>query len=333
MKKRILCALIALTLIFSLFSLFACNSRSEDNGKLKILCTLFPQYDWLRNITKGSEGVELSLIIANGSDPHSYQPTAEDIMNISNCDIMVYVGGDSDKWVEEAIERSKNTELSQVVLSSLEGVTLRNVSASSHSHSHDHDHSHEHEGHSHSSVDEHLYLSLHNAIASVRSITKILCEKDTANAELYKSNAEAYINELSSLDAGFKKALNEANIAEPFMLFADRFPFVYLLSDYGISYSAAFEGCTTDVDASFDTVLRLIKEADAHSIGYIAVTETSDKALAQTVISSTKAKNQEILTLNSMQSVTKSQIEKGASYILTMAQNLEIVKKAIGIKN
>lgn len=332
MKKRILCVLLALIFLLSLFS---CNEKNENDGKIKILCTLFPQYDWLRNITKGSENVELSLLIANGSDPHSYQPTAKDIMDISNCDIIVYVGGDSDAWVEKAIERSKNTELSKVVLSSLEGVTLRNISASSHSHSHDHDHehAHDHEGHSHSSVDEHLYLSLHNAIASVESITKILCEEDLANAELYKSNAKAYINELSALDSDFLEALDSADVDEPFMLFADRFPFVYLLSDYGVSYSAAFEGCTTDVDASFDTILRLIKEADAHNVSYIAVTESSNKAIARTVASSTKTKSQEIITLNSMQAVTKSQIEDGASYLSTMSQNLAIVKKAIGITN
>ena len=117
------------------------------------------------------------------------------------------------------------------------------------------------------------------------------------------------------------------------MLFADRFPFVYLLSDYRISYSAAFEGCSADVDAGFDTVIRLIKEVDAHNAKFVAVTETSDKALARTVISSTKTKNQEIITLNAMQAVTSSQIESGTTYLSVMKDNLNAVRRAVGITN
>ena len=329
MKKRIICTLLAILLCFSLFS---CNAKKEDNGRIKIICTLFPQYDWLKNITKGSENVEVSLLIANGADPHSYQPTAKDIMNISNCDVIIFVGGDSDTWVQKAIERSKNDSITSIALMKLDGMTLQNISASSHSHDED-GHEHEHEGHSHAAFDEHLYLSLHNAISATKALCDILCKKDSANAELYKRNTEEYISKLSALDSSFKKDLTEAKSDHAFMLFADRFPFVYLLSDYGISYAAAFEGCSTDASASFDTVIRLIKEADEHNAKYIAVTEASDKALAETVRSSTKTKDQKIITLNSMQSVTKKQIEKGTTYLSVMEENLNLIRTAIGIKN
>ena len=325
MKKRLISLLLLICLTLSLFS---CTANRKEDDKLTILCTLFPQYDWLRNITEGAEGVELSLIIANGSDPHSYQPTATDIMNISNCDVLVYLGGDSDMWLREALERSNNENITKVALSELDGITLREISASSHSHE---GHEHSHEGHEHSSVDEHLYLSLKNASVATKGLADALSAKDPENAELYAKNAEAYIEKLEGMGAEFESSLASLDEESRFMLFADRFPFVYLLSDYGVHYSAAFEGCTTDVDASFDTVIRLIEEADEHEIRYIAVTESSDKALAETVASSTKTNIEEIIVLNSMQAVTSSQIKNGADYISIMQENLNAIKKALRV--
>ncbi len=325
MKKRTFCALLVLVLLFSLIS---CNTNKEENGKIKIVCTLFPQYDWIKNVTQSSDNVEASLLIANGTDPHSYQPTASDVMTISNCDIIIYVGGDSDTWVQKAIERSKNKNINKIALSSLDGIELCNISASSHSHG---EHEHEYEGHSHGTVDEHLYLSLHNAKAATKALAIELCKIDADNAELYQENAAEYIRNLDKLDSDFRSDLESANIEEPFMLFADRFPFIYLLSDYKISYSAAFEGCTADVDASFDTIVRLIKEVDEHDAKYVAVTETSNKTLARTVITSTKSKSQEIIVLNAMQAVTSAQIESGTTYLSVMKDNLNTVRKAVGI--
>lgn len=327
MKKRITCIILALILCFSLFS---CNTQTANDEKINIICTLFPQYDWLKNITNGSDNVDVSLLITNGADPHSYQPTAQDIMNISNCDVIVLVGGDSEAWVQKAIERSKNKSLKSIELTKLDGVTLQNISSASHSHE---EHEHEHEGHSHSTLDEHLYLSLKNAIAATESLCDILCEIDSANTEVYKKNAKEYTKQLSSLDSNFAKDVANSQTKNAFMLFADRFPFVYLLEDYGISYAAAFEGCSTDASASFDTVIRLINEADEHGAKYITVTETSDKALANTVISSTKTKDQKIITLNSMQSITKAQIDKGTTYLSVMKDNLDLIRTAINIKN
>lgn len=332
MKKRFICALLALCFLFSVCSCSSTNKKDSD-AKLKILCTLFPQYDWLRNITAGVDGIEISLIIANGTDPHSYQPTASDIMNISNCDMLVYVGGDSDTWVKKAIERSKNQNINTVTLIELEGIKLHNISSASHSHE-GHSHSeHSHEGHSHSSLDEHIYLSLENACVTVNKLANELCKIDPANSESYLKNSLEYTLKLKNLSQSFNTEIEKIPEHDRFILFADRFPFVYLLSDYKIHYSAAFEGCTTDVDADFDTVIRLIHEANEHNVNYIAVTESSDKALANTVISSTNSKNQKIITLNSMQSITKKQIENGTTYISIMQENIDQVKTALGIKN
>lgn len=328
--RKLFSALLVICIIFSICSCTAVSNESE-NGKLKILCTLFPQYDWIKNITAGAENVEVSLIIANGTDPHSYQPTAADIMNISNCDMIVYVGGDSDTWVKKAIERSKNQDLTEIALAELEDIKLHNISSSSHSHE-GHSHSEDsHKGHTHSALDEHLYLSLKNACTAVSKLANKLCKADPNNSELYLKNSLEYTLKLTNLSETFASEVVKIPEHDRFIMFADRFPFVYLLSDYGIHYAAAFEGCTTDVDADFDTVIRLIHEADEHNVKYIAVTESSDKALANTVISSTATKDQKIITLNSMQSITRSQIDNGATYLSIMKENINEVRTALGL--
>lgn len=328
--RKLFSTLLVICIIFSICSCTA-DSNENENGKLKILCTLFPQYDWIKNITAGAENVEVSLIIANGTDPHSYQPTAADIMNISNCDILVYIGGDSDTWVKKAIERSKNQELTAIALTEIEGIELHDISSSSHSHEEHSHEGHSHEGHSHSTLDEHLYLSLENACTAVNKLANKLCKADPNNSELYLKNSMEYTLKLTNLSETFMAEVAKIPEEDRFILFADRFPFVYLLSDYGIHYAAAFEGCTTDVDADFDTVIRLIHEADEHNAKYIAVSESSDKALANTVISSTISKNQKIITLNSMQSVSRSQIDNGETYLSIMKENINKVRTALGL--
>lgn len=312
-------------LLFAIFLLsFSGCSAPRDNEKINIVCTLFPQYDWIKNIVGNSESVEVTLLIQNGSDPHSYQPTAADIMTLSSSDMVVYIGAESDLWVQDALDRADNAHTLRAALFEIEGITPREISSSSHSHD-----GHEHK-HGHGIHDEHLWLSLKNAIKATEHLTDKICELDPQNADKYKANSEKYKAELISLDADFAKATKEAG-EHPFMLFADRFPFVYLLSDYGVDFAAAFEGCTTDTDAGFDTVLRLIKEANEHRISHIAVTESSDKSLAKTVASSAKG-DVEIIVMNSLQGVTKKQLSEGVTYLSEMKNNLTAMKIALGVK-
>lgn len=326
--KRLICILLTLLLVLPILA--GC-AQQVNCGKIKIVCTVFPQYDWIRSILGNSEEIELSLIVQNGADPHSYQPTAADIMSISNCDMIVTLGGDSEQWVDEALQRAQGSDIKKIELSAIKGMTLHNVSSSSHSHEeHEHEHEHEH-GHGHSAFDEHLWLSVKNAMTATAALTDEICRLDEKNADTYKKNAEQYISSLAELDAEYEKAVSGIPEESRFMLFADRFPFVYLLSDYGIEYQAAFDGCTTDVDADFDTVIKLINEADTHGVSYIAVTESSDGALAQTVATSTK-KDIEIITLNSLQRVNEKDIKNGASYLGAMRENLAALKIALDVK-
>ncbi len=324
MKKRAISILCLLLIILLALPLSSCQKEAEDDGRIKIVCTLFPQYDWLKNVVGDSDNIELSLIIANGSDPHSYQPTAADILTISNCDMIVFLGGDSDTWVQEALDRAKNDKIKKIALTELDGVTLHNVSASSGGHSHEHEHNH-------GAFDEHIWLSLKNAIAITEHLSSALCELDVQNAAKYTENAKAYTDKLIALDKAYSDAVDVNG--ERFMLFADRFPFVYLLEDYGIEYQAAFEGCTADVDAGFDTVLELIREAELHNAKYVTVTESSDGALATMVISSAKHAKMELLVMNSMQGVGRSDINNGITYLSVMENNLAVLKKAIGGEN
>ena len=324
--KRLIC--IALALLLTLPLLTGCAGEKKRDGGIKIVCTVFPQYDWIRNILGDSEEIELTLIIQNGADPHSYQPTATDVMNISNCDMIVTLGGDSEKWVDEALERAQNADVKKIELAEIEGMTLREISSSSHTHEED-GHEHEHE-HDHGAFDEHLWLSVKNAITATKALTAEICKLDAKNSDTYQSNATGYISSLEALDEEYASVASNVPEENRFVLFADRFPFVYLLSDYGIEYQAAFEGCTTDTDADFDTVIKLINEADKHSVSYIAVTESSDGALAETVASSTAKKDIRILTLNSLQRVNKKDINNRVSYLGVMRENLQTLKTALG---
>ncbi len=305
--------------------LMGCSHNQSGGGKIKILCTLFPQYDWVKSIVGNSQTVEVSLLVANGADPHSYQPTAADILAISSCDMIVFTGGDSDTWVKDAIERTENPKIKQIKLMELDGVTLHSISAVSD----DHDHGHDHAEHNHGVFDEHIWLSIKNAAAITAALADSICELDSENSLLYRQNANDYISRLNALDKDFTSFASSVPEEKRFLIFADRFPFVYLLSDYGIGYRAAFEGCTTDVDADFDTVLGLIHEAELHGVSCIAVTESSDKALARTVASSVKQGELEVLTFNSMQSVNLKQAENGTSYISITESNLNVLKSAL----
>ena len=335
MVKRVFCAALALILLICACApLAACQKQVED-GKIHIVCTIFPQYDWMRNIIGESDGVELTLLINNGNDMHSYEPSAADIMKIADCDMIVYLGEGIDGWVSEAIERSGREDVKKVALAECEGVTLKNISSASHTHDHEHDHGDhdDHDGHDHGALDEHLWLSLKNATVLTSALCDAICELDLENAQSYRDNAARYILELTYLRLDFEAAVAKSDESKRFMLFCDRFPFVYLMEELGIEYSAAFEGCSADVDADFGTVLRLIEEAEEHEVDFIAMTESSDGALARTVANAIKDREVGLLTLDSMQAVGKKKIESGYSYLSIMRENLRVLSVALGVED
>ena len=314
-----------MTGVLAAFMLAGCAPKQQQNTtKLKIVATTFPQYDWIREIIgKDNTNVDLQLLMKNGGDLHSYQPTAGDIANISDANLFVYVGGESDEWVDDALEEKTNKDMKVVNMMQTLGDDIDEEEEGLEDHD---DKDHDDKDHDEIEYDEHVWLSLKRAQKIVKAITDELVELDPTNAKKYQANAEAYIAKLSALDKSYESTVNA--VKDKTWIFADRMPFHYLAKDYGITTYAAFNGCSTETNASFNTIVTLAKYADEFGINHIMTIESSDHKLAKAVIENTAEKNQEILTLNSLQSVSQSDIDKGLTYYGAMEENLKVLAQS-----
>ncbi len=308
-----------MTGVLAAFMLAGCAPKQQQNTtKLKIVATTFPQYDWIREIVgKDNPNVDLQLLMKNGGDLHSYQPTAGDIANISDANLFVYVGGESDEWVDDALEEKTNKDMKVVNMMQTLGDDIDEEEEGLEKESEDHEEI---------EYDEHVWLSLKRAQKIVKAIADELGELDSTNAKKYQENAEAYIAKLAALDKSYESTVN--TVKNKTWIFADRMPFHYLAKDYGITTYAAFNGCSTETNASFNTIVSLAKYADELGIKHIMTIEGSDKKLAKAVIENTTDKNQDILTLNSLQSVSQSDIDKGLTYYGAMEENLKVLAQS-----
>lgn len=320
----------------------------EADKKLSVVCTIFPGYDWVRKLVGDkADKYEITYLLNKGVDVHSYQPTADDIVKISGCDMFVYVGGESDTWAEDVLKTSTNPNMQVVKLTEVVGDRLKAEEVvegmQEHEHEHaeeDHEHEeHEAEGHEHEEheehdheheetvYDEHVWLSLRNASSLVNEIAARLQILDSENKDVYALNAADYTSKLTELDAKYRAAIKKAK--KDTVLFGDRFPFRYLVDDYGLKYYAAFVGCSAETEASFETVAFLANKTEELELSSICVIEKSDQKIAKTVSENTKTKNQNIVVLNSMQSVTAEEAESGASYLGLMEENLKALETAL----
>lgn len=324
-KNRLMIWFLILLLGMSLCS--GCGGRSlPDNGdKISIVCTTFPHYDWVRNLIAGNEEkYELTLVMNNGADLHNYQPTTDDMVMIGSCDIFIYVGGESDTWVEDALKQATNDDMKVINLMEVMGDSVREeeivegMDTGSH------------EGHNHedeTEYDEHIWLSLRNAQVMVTAIADVLAQTDSENKDLYEENMERYIEALAALDAEYSSMVQRAQ--RHTLIFGDRFPFRYMTDDYGLDYYAAFNGCSAETEASFETIAFLSGKLDELNIPVILVIENSDQSVAQAVVDNTVSRNQRILTLDSLQSVTDKDIQSGVTYLSVMQDNLEVLREAL----
>lgn len=299
-----------------------------DGNTLKIVTTIFPEYDWVTTVLgERAADAELTMLLDNGVDLHSYQPTVEDMMKISECDMFVYVGGESDAWVEDVLATAVNKDMEVIDLLDVLGDTVRAeeiVEGMEHEHDHeDEDHDHEHE----EEMDEHVWLSLNNAGTICDALAASLGKIDAANADVYKANAEAYKVKLNELDLLYKDAVKNADTKT--LLFGDRFPFRYLVDDYGLDYYAAFSGCSAEAEASFETIIFLSGKVDELGLTSIMTIEGNNNRIAETVRDNTKTKDQKILVLDSMQSISSADIANGKAYLSVMESNLEVLKEAL----
>ena len=331
-------------------SLDQSSSVAEDakdpNKKISIVTTIFPEYDWVREIVGNhSDKFEITYLMNKGVDLHSYQASAEDIAKVSSADLFIYVGGESDTWAEDAIAEATNKEMKVInLLNSLgsdvkeEEVVEGMAAEDEHDHDHseeakDHDHSEEDKDHDHAKegeeveYDEHVWLSLKNAQKLVMDIEANIESLDPDNAADYAANAKAYVQKLDELDKEYQKAVDESSVK--YILVGDRFPFRYLVDDYGLKYSAAFVGCSAETEASFDTITFLAGKLDELGLKNVVTIENSNQKIAKTIIENTKNKDQGLLVLNSLQSVSQKDIDGGLTYLSVMKDNLEVLKKAL----
>lgn len=309
MKKFISVILIA---VFSLLTLCSCGDITAQTNGLSVVCTTFPQYDYLKNIL-GSEDA-LTLLIDDGGDLHSYEPTAQDIIKISSADLFVYVGGNSDKWVEATLKSADNPDLKTVALTDLVTTYKEEYVAGM-----------EHEHHDeHAAIDEHIWLSLRNAATITQALCDAVCEIDKENEQAYRKNTAEYIAQLNALDIEYESVVSNAK--RNTLVFADRFPFRYLVEDYSLEYYAAFAGCSSESEASFQTMAFLIDKTTELGIPVVLTIDGSDGSIAKTVCEETGAKSVE---LDSCQSVSADDIKNGTSYINIMKNNLDVLREAL----
>ena len=325
--KRYISILIAAMLMVG--SLSACGNAgmpAAASDKINIVTTIFPEYDWVMNILGDNPaGAEVTMLLDNGVDLHSYQPTADDILKVSACDMFIYVGGESDEWVKDALKEATNKDMVVINLLEVLGDQVKEEEVVEGMQGEvEEEHEEEEEG---PEYDEHVWLSLRNTETLTASISKALQKIDEKNATVYQNNADAYITKLRDLDKQYEDAVSSASVKT--LMFGDRFPFRYLTDDYGLSYYAAFVGCSAETEASFETIMFLAGKVDELGLHAVMTIEGDDHRIAETVVQNTKAKDQQILTMDSMQSVTSKDVENGTTYIGVMENDLAVLKEAL----
>ena len=305
------------------------ENASSDSQKLQIVATIFPEYDWVKEILGDqADNVDLTLLLGNGTDMHSFQPTMEDVLKVSTCDLFIYVGGESDSWVADALKGAGNPDRKAINLMDVLGDQVKEEEIvegmqDEDGHTHEEEHTHDDD----LEYDEHVWTSLRNASVICGIIAETLEEMDPENKDVYASNAAAYQEKLSDLDTEYQNTVDSAK--QNTLLFADRFAFRYLVDDYGLNYYAAFSGCSAESEASFKTVTFLAEKLDELGLKTVLTIEKSDDRIAQTVIENTKTKDQKILELNSMQSITSDEIADGVTYLSVIEDNLDVLKEAL----
>ena len=326
--KKILSIFVAAVMAAGMFT--ACSTSTEENveasGRLQIVTTIFPEYDWVMNVLGDTAGnADVTMLLDSGVDLHSFQPTADDIMKIATCDMFIYVGGESDEWVEDALSEAVNPDMVVInLLDVLGDSVMEEELVEGMEGEEEEEEGEEEEG---PEYDEHVWLSLRNAAVLTQCIADQLCAIDPANMDAYTANAASYIEELNELDAEYSATVAEADVNT--LLFGDRFPFRYMTEDYGLDYYAAFVGCSAETEASFETIMFLAGKVDELCLNTVLTIEGTDHRIAETVVENTASSNQQILSLDSMQSVTAEDVANGASYIEIMRSNLDILRQAL----
>lgn len=321
--KKSLCFLLVIFLLLPCL-LTGCGEATADEDTFTVVTTTFPVYDWVCQIVGDREDIQIILLLDNKEDMHTYQPTGSDLITLTTCDLLIHVGGIDDAWIEDAL-KSVATPPAVVNLMDVLG---DGVKAVEHHHlDEDVDHDHHEPPTDIDTADEHVWLSLKNAAIFCRAIADSLIQLDPDGADRYNQNTDAYTASLRALDNDYRAVVDKAK--RDTLLFADRFPFLYLVEDYGLHYYAAFAGCSADIGATAETATFLAEQIDRLSLPCVLVIKDSPVNIASGVIQNTVSRDQVILTLDAMQSVTTAEVEAGATYLGIMQKNLDVLTSAL----
>ena len=338
-------AIFGLVLVVGLLAFLVLNREKFEQKKYSVVSTSFPGYDFARAVTKNTN-ISTKMLVKPGAETHTYEPTPQDIIDIKNADMFIYVGGDSDTWVEKILKDvdTKKTHVVKLVdlVSTVEEEIVEGMEDEDehdhdhdhdhdHKHDHDHDHHHDHESHAHKhdheeeeeglEIDEHVWTSPKNAMEIVKKIAKVASEIDAAEKNKIDDNAEKYVAEIAQVDKDLHQAI-DGKISE--IVVADRFPFRYFADEFGLKYAAAFSGCSEQTEASVKTISFLINKVKQEKIKKIYKIELSNGKIAETVRKDTGA---EVLELHSAHNVTADDFSKGVTYVDLMQRNLVALSK------
>lgn len=332
-------AIFGLVLVVGLLAFLVLNREKFEQKKYSVVSTSFPGYDFARAVTKNTN-ISTKMLVKPGAETHTYEPTPQDIIDIKNADMFIYVGGDSDTWVEKILKDvdTKKTHVvklvdlvSTVEEEIVEGMEDEDEHEHDHDHDYKHDHDHDHESHAHKhdhdeeeegpEIDEHVWTSPKKAMEIVKKIAKVASEIDAAEEAKINDNAEKYVAEIAQVDKDLHQAIDD-KISE--IVVADRFPFRYFADEFGLKYAAAFSGCSEQTEASAKTISFLINKVKQDKVKKIYKIELSNGKIAETVSKDTGA---EVLELHSAHNVTAEDFSKGVTYVDLMKRNLLALSK------
>lgn len=324
MKKKIKKLSILLLALLIAFSMCACTDKKKsEDGILRIITTVYPPYDFARIITEGVD-TEITMLLPAGMESHTYEPTAQDIIAISECDLFIYTGGDEDYWVEELLDSLGKDAPSTLTMMDCVDLIKEEKSADKADKQTATDTEEKTKKNKYMGYDRHVWTSPVNAIEIVQGIKNKLSEIDRKNDDLFKKNADEYCNKLIELDVAYRDMIK--NSARSTIVVADRFPFVYLAEEYGLTYYAAFPGCAEESEPSAAVVASLTDEINSQGIPAIFTIEFSNQNVANAIAESTAVK---ILTLHSAHNVSKEDFDAGVGYYELMVNNLEALREAL----
>lgn len=326
MIKRLFALLLGLSLVAT--SAGCAQKTATGSAGIQVVCATAPLYDWTRQITKGTTSTEQKLIIGKGTDLHSFQPSAADIIAIKNADVLIYVGGESDGWIRDALKETLNKDQKVVCLmdvlkdSIVEEEVVEGMQGED---EHDDNDDHDEKDHHHEEAleyDEHVWMSLRLAAKSCKAIEEAIASVAKDDASKFKANLDEYVSKLEALDKQYDEMVKGARLDT--MVVADRYPFRYLAEDYKLKYSAAFVGCSAETEASFETVKYLADKIKALDSKTVLTIENSDGKIAKTVIETSGKTDVKVEALDSMQSCGDE-----LDYLSVMTGNLEKLKAAL----